>query len=101
MGWQHIAQDFLNEQGLNGDAFKMTREVFSEWQDGGTLGGHIDGRECEVYVECGECVDFWIQGEDDCEDDSWSDGDSLASAGHGTDEDYGYYGEDDGYEGDW
>jgi len=25
----------------------------------------------------------------DCEDDSWSDADSLASAGWGTDEDYG------------
>ena len=27
--------------------------------------------------------------EDDCEDDSWTDADSLASAGWGTDEDYG------------
>ena len=26
---------------------------------------------------------------DDCEDDSWTDADSLASAGWGTDEDYG------------
>ena len=31
----------------------------------------------------------------DCEDDSWSDADSLASAGWGTDEDYGNFG------GDW
>jgi hypothetical protein len=30
--------------------------------------------------------------EDDCEDDSWTDGDSLASAGWGTDEDYGDWG---------
>ena len=29
---------------------------------------------------------------DDCEDDSWTDGDSLASAGWGTDEDYGDWG---------
>jgi hypothetical protein len=27
-------------------------------------------------------------------DDSWMDGDALASAGWGTDEDYGYYGEE-------
>jgi len=33
------------------------------------------------YDHCGD--DY------DCEDDSWSDGDSLASAGWGTDEDYG------------
>ena len=30
----------------------------------------------------------------DCEDDSWSDADSLASAGWGTDEDYGSFGDD-------
>ena len=29
------------------------------------------------------------------EDESWFDGDALASAGFGTDEDYGYYPEDD------
>ena len=33
------------------------------------------------YEDCGD--DY------DTEDDSWSDGDSLASAGWGTDEDYG------------
>lgn len=32
---------------------------------------------------------------DNYEDDGdWMDGDALASAGYGTDEDYGYYGED-------
>ena len=37
--------------------------------------------------------------EDDYEDnDNWDmDGDALASAGYGTDEDYGYYGD----EGEW
>ena len=28
------------------------------------------------------------------EDGDWMDGDALASAGWGTDEDYGYYGDD-------
>lgn len=45
--------------------------------------------------------DYWAEdGEDDSEgeeedslDDSWYDSDTLASAGWGTDEDYGYYGE--------
>lgn len=30
-----------------------------------------------------------------CEPDNWADGDALASAGWGTDEDYGYYGSED------
>ena len=30
----------------------------------------------------------------DSEDDTWSDADTLTSIGWGTDEDYGYYGED-------
>ena len=29
------------------------------------------------------------------EDEEWFDGDALASVGWGTDEDYGFYGEDD------
>lgn len=33
-----------------------------------------------------------------CEPDNWADGDALASAGWGTDEDYGYYGECETYE---
>ncbi len=30
----------------------------------------------------------------DSEDDTWADADTLTSIGWGTDEDYGYYGED-------
>ena len=52
-----------------------------------------------------KCFDCDL-GYDDCEcgtdpeeypeeDDVWADADTLASAGWGTDEDYGYYGEDD------
>lgn len=29
------------------------------------------------------------------EPDNWADGDALASAGYGCDEDYGFYGSDD------
>ena len=36
------------------------------------------------------------ESEDDGQgDDVWADSDALASAGHGTDEDYGFYGNDD------
>lgn len=31
------------------------------------------------------------------EDDVWADSDTLSSAGWGTDEDYGYFGDDEGY----
>ena len=41
-----------------------------------------DGETIEDHIP-----DFY----DDCEDDSWDDADSLASAGWGTDEDYGLW----------
>ncbi len=47
--------------------------------------GHI------VQLTSGDLEDY----DDNYEDDNWDmDGDALASAGYGTDEDYGYYGED-------
>ena len=60
----------------------------------------IPGENCCEYCldpQCyGEC-----DGEDDpCEDDMDGDFDSaMASAGYGTDEDYGYYGDGDDYYG--
>lgn len=47
------------------------------------------------------CEDIvWQEAEEELEEDyssdledSFADSDALASAGHGTDEDYGYYGE--------
>jgi hypothetical protein len=55
-------------------------------------------KRCEDYPACGHdwdgCADFNRQ--DSFEDDGdWMDGDALASAGFGTDEDYGYYGGED------
>ena len=52
---------------------------------------------CEDYPCCGHdwdgCADF--NREDSYEEDGdWMDGDALASIGWGTDEDYGYYGDD-------
>ena len=49
-----------------------------------------------------QVVEIWVQDQDENNeedednepDESWFDGDALASAGHGTDEDYGYYGDE-------
>ena len=38
--------------------------------------------------------DLFADSADDWSDESWMDADALASAGWGTDEDYGFYGED-------
>lgn len=37
--------------------------------------------------------DYWL--DDDAWSDNYADGEALASAGHGTDEDYGYFGDDE------
>jgi hypothetical protein len=42
----------------------------------------VDNIEPDVYDE-------------PCEPDNWADGDALASAGYGVDEDYGFFGNDD------
>jgi len=45
----------------------------------------------------GLCEDCWDEEPSDepYEDDVWADSDTLAGAGYGTDEDYGYFGGDD------
>jgi hypothetical protein len=50
---------------------------------------------CEDYPCCGHDQGDCPEIEDNfSEDESWFDGDALASVGWGTDEDYGFYGED-------
>lgn len=47
-----------------------------------------------------QIVEIWVDENSDDEDEdsepdgSWMDEDALSSAGHGTDEDYGYYGDE-------
>lgn len=47
-----------------------------------------------------QIVEIWVdensddENEDNEPDGSWMDADALESAGHGTDEDYGYYGDE-------
>ena len=87
-------------------------EILKEIQDGGhnivTCGmcGHIllvrtneEEHKCVVCNTLSEPCDFpdFISSTDDTNsypDDMYDDAEALASAGHGTDEDYGYYGED-------
>ena len=53
---------------------------------------------CEDYPCCGHDLNDCPEVEDYYEEDgSWMDGDALASAGFGTDEDYGGY-EDNGFD---
>jgi len=49
------------------------------------------------YDDCGNCGDCELCEENSqkfYEDDVWADSNALASAGWGTDEDYGFYGDD-------
>jgi hypothetical protein len=51
---------------------------------------------CEDYPCCGHDQNDCPEVEDTFEEDGdWMDGDALASAGFGTDEDYGFYGGED------
>lgn len=95
MIWENIARKFLKENGVYcAESFVLHREVFSDHIDGGTLYGVISGNDVEVYISEGEPFDFLVYNDDSGEDSYSSvdaNCDSLASAGWGTDEDYGDY----------
>lgn len=59
--------------------------AFDEYQKRG-----VDVQIVEIWVD--ENLDD--EDEDSEPDGSWMDEDALSSAGHGTDEDYGYYGDE-------
>ena len=69
--------------------------------EGNEVGAVFSTDECPEDGEyCGDCGDIIREGYEVSEPDDSMDGDhesGLASAGFGTDEDYGYYG-DEGYE---
>jgi hypothetical protein len=44
---------------------------------------------------CVDNIEPDVYDDEPCEPDNWADGDALASAGFGTDEDYGDFGNDD------
>jgi len=58
----------------------------------------IYGEGMNVAIECENCSEVLLDYDKESEDgyemsDVEADADTLASAGHGTDEDYGYYGD--------
>jgi len=67
-------EDLITEEEL---AAELDAEM-REWDERNGI-TYEDGEDDEEYSEA---------------DDSWMDADALASAGWGTDEDYGYYGEE-------
>lgn len=69
------------------DSFSPNNPVWTENEDGS--GQWSDGWNGDTPE-----LDSSDENNYDDENDSWSDGDSLASAGWGTDEDYGNFGDD-------
>lgn len=68
----------------------------------GSFCGHCDlefehAGECEWDADdcgdCGDCESCEESRHEFYEDDMWADSQALASAGWGTDEDYGFYGD--------
>jgi hypothetical protein len=58
----------------------------------------IYGEGVNVAIECENCSEVLLDYDKESQDgyemsDVEADSDTLASAGHGTDEDYGYYGD--------
>ncbi len=93
----------------------MSKSVWNIYVDYGEGYGWVPVRWAPAFETLAEAQE-WISGDhdwespvrafqDEVEDDededdsdnepdgSWMDADALASAGHGTDEDYGYYGD--------
>jgi len=58
-------------------------------------GEHLAECECEDWDECAEYWDAADAEYDQFRDDVEADADVLRMAGWGTDEDYGYFGEDE------
>jgi hypothetical protein len=55
---------------------------------------YLDDDEGDDCGDCGDCESCEDTRHEFYEDDMWADSNALASAGWGTDEDYGYYGDD-------
>jgi hypothetical protein len=83
----------------NGDAESAAEVVWYAYydQDGGEL-RNMDGYVDDLQAEFEELVDGGDQDEPEGSYDSSDDADALASAGHGSDEDYGSFGYDESIE---
>lgn len=63
--------------------------AWNEYQKRGT-----DVQIVEIWTDEADQDEDEDEDEDNEPDGSWMDEDALSSAGHGTDEDYGYYGDE-------
>jgi hypothetical protein len=103
--WTAACAEYLTAMGVAAEGGRVTWQHFCDHCDGGELIFRCpNGAEWEIRVQEGAIEDAWRcgQDDDDCGDepcdgfvhDGEADADALASMGWGTDEDYGYYGEE-------
>ena len=74
----------------------MSNPLAIETFDTSVLADAIFGEDNElIFVDDEQREeDLFADSADDWSDEAWMDADALSSAGWGTDEDYGYYGDD-------
>jgi hypothetical protein len=95
MTWTDAAKTYLTERGFaEADSFNPINEEISD--DTGWIRGWVGEQLVTLYISLGEIVEHEVENERDEPEDSMTDveadADTLASAGMGTDEDYGCYG---------
>lgn len=103
MTWFNSSVSFILDNGLacETSTFKPHNEWFSDYEDRGEIHLWVDDTLWCVEVDCGDIVSA-RPAYDEHDDEPWdgfnsdaeADADTLASAGWGTDEDYGGWGDD-------
>jgi len=79
----------------NGSTLISTYDHDSDGYDAALADAYELGDNAAIYSSCDDRVWSAADREPNEPSDAWHDADALASAGMGTDEDYGYYGEND------
>ena len=102
--WQNgeLAQNAFPGCDASQREFIMTGVTAEEWEATMGSGDEEDDEEDETCLDCTLTFDDCECGTDPDEYDSYDDGEALASAGHGTDKDYGgMIGGDSDLMGEW
>ena len=72
----------------------MSYRVFYQTKDEGWQSRDFESKdEAAEFTYTSQFIDYYIEDEFHYEEPDLSDAEALASAGFGTDEDYGYFGE--------
>jgi hypothetical protein len=72
----------------------MSYRVFYQTKDEGWQSRDFESKdEAAEFTYTSQFIDYYIEDEFHYEEPDISDAEALASAGFGTDEDYGYFGE--------